>query len=195
MLPNGIDPWLQQCLAAAATGSIRDSAAQRGGLWQLHGDARDAAQHLGPVPDGRRRALKRVVVPMGWLAPWRWIPRVLGTLSPSAVDGTDPVADIECQNADPDADVEEVRFQTVSFGMELPLKVGPGLTAQGELEDVLTPEDTFGPSWRLVEWWFIVVSRLLPGPAEPGKWLVAIVVSLTPTANNIMVQARSQVPR
>ena len=33
------------------------------------------------------------------------------------------------------------------------------------------------------------VSRLIPGPVQTGKWLVAIVVSLTPTANNIMVQA------
>ena len=33
------------------------------------------------------------------------------------------------------------------------------------------------------------VSRLMPGPVATGKWLVAIVVSLTPTANNIMVQA------
>eukprot|EP00434_Breviolum_minutum_P012602 symbB.v1.2.011106.t1/scaffold729.1/size168447/9 len=31
-------------------------------------------------------------------------------------------------------------------------------------------------------------SRLIPGSVESGKWLVAIVVSLTPTANNIMVQ-------
>ena len=29
----------------------------------------------------------------------------------------------------------------------------------------------------------------MPGPVQTGKWLVAIVVSLTPTANNIMVQA------
>ena len=28
----------------------------------------------------------------------------------------------------------------------------------------------------------------MPGPAVTGKWLVAIVVSLTPTSSNIMVQ-------
>ena len=35
-------------------------------------------------------------------------------------------------------------------------------------------------------------SRLIPGPEMPGKWLVGIVVSLTPTANNIMVQVPTE---
>lgn len=43
---------------------------------------------------------------------------------------------------------EEVRFQTISFGIEPPLKVGPGLSAQAELEDVLTPEDVQLPCQR-----------------------------------------------
>lgn len=188
---------------------------------------------------------------------------------------------------------EEVRFQTISFGIEPPLKVGPGLSAQAELEDVLTPEDVQLPcqrercgkrlkrilfmflsppvaatllgilvafvrplqnqfvnlnDWtlpdkRALDWAYnairtlgqaavpvnllmlgsnlskgadfralpvgmaigltltkmllqpavvaffvFCVSRLMPGPVQTGKWLVAIVVSLTPTANNIMVQ-------
>lgn len=188
---------------------------------------------------------------------------------------------------------EEVRFQTISFGIEPPLQVGPGLSAQAELEDVLTPEDVKLPCQRdrcgkrlkhilfmflsppvaatllgilvafirplqnqfvnlndwtlpdkraldwvynairtlgqaavpvnllmlgsnlskgadfsalpvrmaigltltkmllqpaLVAFFVFCVSRLIPGPVQTGKWLVAIVVSLTPTANNIMVQ-------
>eukprot|EP00435_Cladocopium_sp_Y103_P046284 s172_g13.t1 len=188
---------------------------------------------------------------------------------------------------------EEVRYQTISFGIEPPLQVGPGLSAQGELEDVLTPEDVQLPcqrdrcgkrlkhilfmflsppvaatllgilvafirplqnqfvnlnDWtlpdqRALDWAYnavrtlgqaavpvnllmlgsnlskgadfsalpvgmaigltltkmllqpavvaffvFCVSRLIPGPVVTGKWLVAIVVSLTPTANNIMVQ-------
>ena len=33
-----------------------------------------------------------------------------------------------------------------------------------------------------------IVSRLAPGPAITSKWLVALIVSLTPTTNNILVQ-------
>lgn len=39
-----------------------------------------------------------------------------------------------------------------------------------------------------VAFWVFVLSRLSTGPASKGRWLVALVVSLTPTANNIMVQ-------
>ena len=192
---------------------------------------------------------------------------------------------------------EKTRYQTTislaSIGVEPPFKVGPGLSAQGELEDVLTPEDVKFPrcldrcratlkhilfmflsppvaatlmgilvafirplqnqfldlnDWKLsstraLDWFYNAIrtlglaavpvnllmlgsnlskganfsalpigtavgltitkmliqpatvaalvfgaSRLIPGSVESGKWLVAIVVSLTPTANNIMVQ-------
>eukprot|EP00913_Durusdinium_trenchii_P035804 g33503.t1 len=40
----------------------------------------------------------------------------------------------------------------------------------------------------LVAFWVFCLARMELGPNVKGKWLVAIVVSLTPTANNIMVQ-------
>lgn len=217
------------------------------------------------------------------------------TESPAAEYPSDPDfsrARTACVLRDPPVSSQRDRPRLRTVGMLPPLEVGPGFTACGELEDVLTPEDVQMPhcdkcgamlkhvlfmflsppvaatllgilvafirplqnqfinlnDWSLpsergLDWLYsairtlgqaavpvnlimlgsnlskgadfsalpvstavvltltkmliqpaaiaglvFLVVRLVPGPVVTGKWLVAIVVSLTPTANNIMVQ-------